>query len=668
MTNTVISNNVTMAVTIGIGGIQPNLTITSNGTIDPGLTSGGDPALTLPAGGAYATILNQGKIISGSYGTMEAGAEGVLIAGAAKFSNTGKIFGANGEGTATSPNGGAGGAGISISSAASGVVLSNAGTIGGGAGGYGSTGGNGGSGLLINTAHIVNLSNTGLIEGGAAGQSEIDMFGMGPGGTGGAGLRIIGDKGGAVTNGAGGVILGGKGSFSQLGNATLGTPGGDGLADYAGATITNHGHITGGTGGFTTEYGRYAGGAGGTGALIGLYKTGSVQQSGSLINTGDITGGEGAVSNGAGAAGSGGSGLRLAGSASNAGVITGGLGASTTYDGAGGAGGTAVVIYTRSQLLNTGTLAGGNGGEGAPGAGYTVSSGTGGDGVVISKAATLVNSGVIKGGAGGAGTTMYGYAAYNGNGGDGVVIASGGVLNNAGTIIAGKAGDNPAAGPAGLAGAAVTFEGAGIVIAAKGAVFEGSVLADSAASDGLELTGTSGTALTGFGTQFENFNTIAFAAGAARTIDGNKALLHPGITGFAAGDGIDLNFITFSSADQLKVSHAGTLSVITPGGIFGLRIADAAVDETDFTLKKSSDGILIGKAAASAGARMNFVAPPTDALLPAPRWWAPAYQSAPAATLTASFTVLHDSGAIFETSTHFNSVMMPAISLQAGFG
>jgi len=494
------------------------------------------------------------------------------------------------------------------------------------------------------------------------------MFGMGPGGVGGNGMQITGDKTGAVINGAGGIIIGGTGSFTPLGTASAGTAGGDGLADYGGTTITNHGRITGGTGGSTTAYGRYAGGAGGIGAVIGLYKTGSVQQAGSLLNTGTITGGAGAPSDGAGAAGAGGTGLRLAGTASNKGVIAGGLGASTTYDGSGGAGGTGAVVYTRSQLLNSGVVAGGAGGYGgAPGNfGYRVAGGTGGDGVVISKAATLVNSGVITGGAGAAGSTSGNIYVYNGNGGNAVVIASGGVLENAGTIIGGAPGDNPAVGPAGLSGAAVTFEGAGILLSAPGAVFAGAVVADEAASDVLELTGTSGSALTGFGTQFANFSTIAFAAGAARIIDGNTALLHPEITGFAAGDGIDLNFVTFSSADKLQVSRAGTLSVITAGGTYGLRIAGATVGETDFTLKKSKDGILIGKAASAA--RMSFMAPSMSALPDSGGLWAAAPHAAPPAVPATHATVASATGNFVETSTHFEAVLLPGVSLHAGFG
>jgi hypothetical protein len=673
MKHTVINNNITTAVTIGVDGIYPSLTITTTGRLDAGLSGDGSPGLVAPAGGPSAQIFNYGSIIGGGYGNIasgtNAGGDGVLIAAAAKLFNDGEIFGATGQSTDSSPESGAGGAGVYISPAAKSVGITNTGLIAGGYGGNGSTGGTGGSGMLINTSQIVNVTNSGTIKAGAGGYGGFSMFGMGLGGIGGAGLKITGDRGGLVTNRAGGVILGGKGSFTQLGNATEGTGGGAGLVSYGRVKITNDGNITGGAGGYTAQFGRSIGGAGGTGAMIGLYQSGSISQIGTLLNTGTITGGTGAPSDGAGVAGAGGAGLTLAGLAYNAGIITGGLGASAAYDGSGGNGGNGAALYAHSQMLNTGTIAGGNGGGGGASSNYTyiVGGGTGGNGVVISNHGLFVNAGVINGGSGGVGLTDFAGTGLNGNGGAGVVIGSYGVLINAGTISGGLPGDNSYASAAGRYGAAVTFEGAGILVATPGAVFAGAVNADSAASDVLELAGTSRVALTSFGTKFENFSTIAFAPFASRTIDGNQALLKTDITGFSAGDGIELNFITFSSSDRLRVSQAGTLSVITPGGTYGLAIAGAKVGEMDFSLKQGADGILIGKVGSAT--RMNFIAPESAPLSSFTGLWSPPHPVASPTTLAASFMTLSPgAGALFEASRHFDMALIPAISLHAGFG
>lgn len=542
-----------------------------------------------------------------------------------------------GDGRSTDPQDGAsnGGAGLYLSPTANDVSYTNLGQINGGDGGNDAAGagGIGGAGVLIKTEHIVDLLNKGTIRAGHAGSGGPDKYGFDYGGIGGIGLYVMRDRSGMIRNEQGGIIIGGAGSYVDRGNGSTGTGGGAGLVSDTCTRIINDGEVIGGAGGFTRYLGRYIGGSGGIGMNIGLSLAGSVHQSGALTNTGTIMGGAGAPSNGTGASGAGGAGLSLAGFAFNAGLIAGGGGATTLYGGAGGAGGNGAILNAASRLLNTGMIEGGNGGGGAGG---VYGSGTGGDGAVISGDGVLTNFGIIAGG---------------GGGGTGVVISNGGMLINAGTI-EGRLPD----------GGAVMFQGRGILVATPGAVFDGAVNADAAAGDVLELTGTCHAGLTGFGTQFKNFGTIAFAPFSARTIDGNQALLKTEITGFSAGDGIDMNFITFASADKLSVVKAGELSIITPAGTSNLAIASAMPGEMDFTLRKSADGILIGDSGHTKA--MLFMTPNPEAKLPDDLFWAWPRQDLPAAVITTAFTTPSPTGGFLrEVPHHFEMTMMPVITL-----
>lgn len=285
-----------------------------------------------------------------------------------------------------------------------------------------------------------------------------------------AGIDLIG---GSVTNS--GTIAGGYGS--------RGGTSGDG-ADIASGTMTNNGLVQGGNYAFAA-----GSGLGGTGASL----TGGV-----LINNGQITGGDGGGRYGvAGLTSYGGSGVFLTGGvAYNIGSITGGTGTS---------GGGAGVTVAGGSLRNTGTITGG------------ASVGVGGAGADITGGA-LYNEGNITGGAGssagGAGVTLQSGTLTNlgiiTGAGVGVALL-GGTLINA-NIIAGGGGQD-----------AVLFgtEAATLVLE-NGGGFTGTVAANAGVNDSLVLAGTMGATLSGLGSAFTGFTTLAENAGASWTIAGQN--------------------------------------------------------------------------------------------------------------------------------------------------
>jgi hypothetical protein len=145
MSKTVITTILTNSVTLGTPGYGNNLTITATGGIDP--TQAGATALYAPAGLKSVSITNQGGITGG--------------------------LGASAQYT-----GGTGGMGVDM---AGGGLLTNTGTIAGGAGGAATrdgqnskatyTGGNGGAGILIDGTATVD--NSGVILGGPPAPSPV---------------------------------------------------------------------------------------------------------------------------------------------------------------------------------------------------------------------------------------------------------------------------------------------------------------------------------------------------------------------------------------------------------------------------------------------------------------------------------------------------------------
>jgi hypothetical protein len=233
----------------------------------------------------------------------------------------------------------------------------------------------------------------------------------------------------------------------------------------------------------------------------------------------------------------------------NHGVIHGAAGSNSS---AGGGGGVGVNFTLGAMLTNTGSISGGVGGAGSAAAG-----GVGGAGANVITG-TLNNTGSITGGTGGIGTTA------GGGGGPGVFL-NGGTLITAGTVSGGGGGSGA---PPGAAGDAVKFGStASTLVVEPGAVFNGQVIANNV-HDILELAGiqSGGTTVT-LGTQFTNFATLEFAAGAHWTADATVSdLNHHLLTvdGFTSSDKLDVTNLAAAGA-TLKFNTATEILTITKG-------------------------------------------------------------------------------------------------------
>jgi hypothetical protein len=487
-----ITTTVTATVILGAGHYPSPLTVTGSGVVMPFLYG---------TNGVYGTqgtdTLTSAGMISGAPGGYRttgdgiAGGIGVDLTHGGLVLDTGTIRGGLG-GSSNLYGCGAGGIGMDIA----GGKLSSSGIIEGGAGGAstaGTTGGAGGLGVLATGATLV-MDNSGLISGGAGGSCNR----TGPAGTGGAGVEL-GD--GRLMNT--GSILGGAGG--QTGGVTLLAESGQGGAgvDLAGAgTLTNAGTITAGQGG-NSRYGPAAGGGAGV----------AVQAGGKLVNHAVITGGAGAGYSGKDAPGSaGGAGVLASGHDMivNTGTIAGGQGGvSVSLDQyAAGTGGAGIDLSGAGTITNQGTILGGAGGVGDA---YRCAGGTGGDGLDAAIGGVLINNGVIIGGAGGEPD----HAAYGANGSG--VYLDGGTLIDTGTIAGGQ-------NATGALGDAVRFGSiASTLIVHAGVVFDGAVAANSAVHDELLLEGHSPGTLSGFGETITGFDRIVAAADAVWTLNGTVA-------------------------------------------------------------------------------------------------------------------------------------------------
>lgn len=484
-----------------------------------------------------ATMTNTGVITGGAAatgGAAGAGNTGLILYLQTTAANSGTIAGGAGF------YGGAGGTGVSMVAAYFGVFggtytgpktppdkLTNTGVITGGAGGAGGTrsgGGAGGYGVdldnqkgLFGPTQPDILINDGTIAGGAGGHA-IGLY-DGSGGNGGTGVLLLYSaltNNRLITGGAGGAVARAR----YTGGTFHGAPGGAGVSLGDGSTATNNGTIRGGAGGSVSSYGPgYAvyGGVGGTGAGVYILSTAST-----LTNsaTAAIIGGTGGYGYSRGGFGGAGVGVAMFGGYAggvvvNAGTIIGGAGGASDLQGGGGGVG---VGLRGGTIINTGTIIGGQGGSGKQG-------GTAGIGGAIGSG-TLVNAGTIIGGKDGTGGTI----------GDAVAFA-------------------PSYG-----GVAPTYTGT--LVVDPGAVFVGSVVANTAVADVLEFgtqagTGTAAGTLAGIGTQFRNFNDFSFAPGAAFEVAGTYTALDTGqtIAGFAPGDTLVLD--GFGASSDTYVSGVG---------------------------------------------------------------------------------------------------------------
>ena len=241
--------------------------------------------------------------------------------------------------------------------------------------------------------------------------------------------------------------------------------------------LVNEGAIDGGVG-------IGADGSGSTGG-VGV----SLDSNAQLSNGGTILGGAGSPYINGYSGGAGGAGVDLAGSAIaiNTGLIEGGAAGSGSFSAP--SGGTGVNLTGSAQLSNAGTILGGEGGFAA------FFSGNGGYGVSVGQGSSLTNTGTIIGGA-------FGGVSESPAGGEGVYL-SGGVFTNAGTVEAGTGGNNRSV----YIGA-----GGGTLSLDSGAVFDGKVDVKFQTTATLALAGSTPGTLSGLGTEFVGFSTLADTA------------------------------------------------------------------------------------------------------------------------------------------------------------
>lgn len=395
------------------GSSLSNITITNTGSI-----SGGDGGL------------------SGLFGSGGNGADSIHLSATSSIASlaivsTGTISG--GVGNALG-NAGIGGAGISLSAASmNDITVTTSGTLGAGAGGGGSQGGNGGNGIGLSgsAADSVAFSNNGIITagggGGYTGFNEIGNYGSGGDGIGLSESSMTDLS--IVNNGS---MHGGD--LAGFGGATAGNGINLEVGSLSNITATNNGAMRGGFGGGNgllfngsvldtgtiTNTGTMAGGVAGFGIELGAAQE---INNLSIFNGGAATGGDGTSYDIFASGGPGQHGISLSGSlvstivVSNTGTITGGNGGDGIYQ-YGGSGGTGLNI-SGSSVVNISVSNGSfvSGGAGATG---DYVSGNGGNGMQFYGSAGLENlridnSGVIVGGSGGDG---------NGSGGDGIYFGT----------------------------------------------------------------------------------------------------------------------------------------------------------------------------------------------------------------------------------------------------
>jgi hypothetical protein len=514
-------------------------------------------------------LVNSGTILGGDGGY--GGATAIYIGGAGAIGrNTGQIIGGSAK-----TNQGAGGPdhfnGYGLS-ADDDATFWNSGSI---------TGGIGRFGVVLSNATLI---NDGLVQAGYSGGFTNYLPGA-------AGVEF--QSGLLVNNGT---IIGALSNDTGPNPVAVrgGISGGDGV--FAQQGFTNHGKIIGGNGGSGE-----GGGYGGDGILI----VSASRSAGLIRNSGIITGGAGGYDSRQrgdyAEGGSGGFGANLqTASLFNTGTISGGAGGAGDHAPVGGAGsqaglGGSGIWTTDSSIINRGVISGGPGGVGANGGG-------GGAGATLSDT-TLSNAGLIVGGEGGTPDGSNGIFKTNqeGDGGIGVRLWDADTLINSGTISGGAGGVGSAS--TGAAGDAVYLYLDSTLIIDPGAVFNGQVVADPIGGNTLELSGKSSSALTGIGTKFTGFATLAFAPDSAWTLSGTSAAIATGeeITGFTNVDAITLTDAAAASG-SVTVANAGTVTIDAGDATYRLRIAGTNVGETDFrflddTLTK------IG------GAEMKFLAP-----------------------------------------------------------
>jgi hypothetical protein len=575
----------------GIGLDDIGATVTNTGLIAGGYggqgnLQGGNGNLGVYVS-TYGSLNNQGQVLGGAGARGKAGGIGVTEETYATVTNSGQITGgAGGSQSMAYEAGAAGGYGVFLI----GGKLSNTGTITGGAGGAGGNvpsngtytyvfgGGVGGAGLVIDPALVgatATAANYKLIQGGNGGALT---GAAGYAGAGGIGVFV----GEAASFSNHGTIIGGNGGYASTLAGTLGFGGVGNAGVYVGngAHATNTGTITGGTGGGSALYGSNGG--------AGVY----LKNGGVFTNTGTVVGGAGGT----------GKTIGMQGYA----VSFGGTIGSTLVAGPGAVfiGGLNPEGLSGSMLELTGSSAVPfveSFGPNAPFGFQTISFAAG----AVRTIDLQQLGGVING-----------FAPH-----DSLVLPDAAVVDattfqnsnldltlNFTTGTERIAFDIPHTLTKDFVITSVGTKTTITAPAAKAATILGNNAAEFVLSGG---TATKTTVKTG---GLEEVYKGGTAAGA--TIGGGELILELGatlttgvsftavkggelvldsatlptatITGFIAGDTIDLAGIAYTSGDSVTVAKAGVVSINTPGKTYNLNIAGATVGETDFQFSTSS--------------------------------------------------------------------------------
>jgi hypothetical protein len=420
----------------------------------------------------------------------------------------------------------------------------------------------------------VYIAGTGTVvnDGSIAGTRKYGVnLGSGSSVTNAAGATITGGTAGIFTEGASpstvvnngsiagtsasssGVALGSGGSVTNAATASI--TGYHGVSSNGAGTVVNAGSIAGTSGngdGVTLHFGGSVSNSI-TASITGYHgidvsgHAGTVDNDGSVIGTGnygyaiDLSAG-GSVTNAASASITGGTGIEISGSSAGT-VINNGRIAGTHGDG---------VNLESGSVTNasSASISGKYHGVSISGAGTVVNDGSiaatasNGVGVYLRSAGSLTNA---------ASASITGHL--------GVDLYAGGTLTNAGMII----GNN---------GTAAAFSGtdSNLLVLDPGYGFSGLVTGSASASNTLELaSAVSAGTISGLGTDFVNFGPIEFDVGAEWSISGDTSGLAGTISGFAAGDTIELTDVTATGSSfvgsilTLDETGGGTATLDLPG-------------------------------------------------------------------------------------------------------